>query len=644
MKLLFIDTETTELSPQSGQIIEITGIVVDFNPGAFEYSVVDSFDSTVALRGKMEEKITRITGITELELATAPDIRAVQEKWSEWVLSQNSISAIVGHSIDFDLGFLKYEKWLLPEEYMIIDTLNLAKIYLPNYSAINLEYLVEKLKLDTNIKDESDGSRPLVAHRSYYDTRVCVDLFATLVRKISQIGLPDILQKYISQRFLPLQIIFYPKTSTLNIPKINELLSIDLPLPHSLILSQKLVIASLNQSQSFEFPLKFHSQGKASFAFGAVVDEILTTTNPDIPKSLVQTTIPRFEGIISRISGVLEQTTNISKIVELADWLWQIHTQPENLHPATLPLQKLISVYEFFIFSMQNVWQKSEYQYQPGTMRAVDKPIYDKFSNITELLEELKVALAEPFQDIFSQYLAAKLLELISPTTLIADVSYIFRYFKNNFTVSQQRRGYTVRNYVEELLSAVPTPKAQTYLDHDDFMLLLGWLRVEDIFQKYDCEIVYESGDFKVHDSTLSLEEFYREKLAETQVAVQPILFLCGQNSTLKDSQKVLTQNFEVKDYLLLGESGSLTKIGSKLVRGFSGLLVTKMSDYYYFLHLPEVPDFAEIWLINPPYLWVHHSLNHVDAVELKRIFLTGHLSYISQTSGKTVQYLKGYL
>lgn len=665
MRILFIDTETTGLKPQDGQIIEITGIIVEFNPNSFEYQIVDSFDSTVSLRGRMEDKITRITGITEIELATAPNLRDIQEKWAQWLEQyQENIVAIVGHSIDFDLGFLKFEKWFLPENYHRIDTLNLCKIYLPHYSAINLEFLIEKLALSRVLEFEDTAEKKLTAHRSFYDTRMCVELFVSLIKRIESMGLPINLQNYISKQFLPLPLVFYPKLNVKlklpEIPNLDTLLSVQLPEAHSLILAQKLVIFICETTSISDFPLKFHSQGKNSFVFGRIVDQLL----PVIPKKQVELfvpDVPRFESILTKINTVLEQTTNVSQIVETADWLWQIHenrsgqtSDDQSIHPAILPLQKLMSSYEFFIFSMNNVWQKNEYKYEPATMRIIDRPIYDKFNQITELIDQLKQVITIPFSDIFSQTLAGSLHELISMTNLISDLTYTFRFFKNNFTVSQVRRGYTLAQYVDDLFMSKTVAKqdskdgvgeitVETFLSEDDFDLVLGWLGIREVFNRYPVQVMYQVGDYQVSDELITLGDFFSEKLDLARSSQKPILMLCGQNSTLKDSQKNLTDDFKVGDYLLLGESGSLTKIGSKLVRDFTGLLVTKMTDYGYFQYLPNVPEFAEIWLLNPPYLWVHPSLNHVDQLDLKRVYLNSQLNFISHKSGRTVHFLRGY-
>jgi DNA polymerase III epsilon subunit-like protein len=70
MKLLFLDTETSGVDCNKDQIIEIGGVIFELEN--YELKMVDYFQTTVALRKVLDERITRITGITEGELATAP--------------------------------------------------------------------------------------------------------------------------------------------------------------------------------------------------------------------------------------------------------------------------------------------------------------------------------------------------------------------------------------------------------------------------------------------------------------------------------------------------------------------------------------------------------------------------------------------
>lgn len=173
MKLLFLDVETTSLSPQTGKIIEIGGVIVEILDG--QIKVLDSFESLVK-NDVAGEKILAFTKINEQDLKNAKDAKEVKILWNNWLLKWGKIEAIVGHSIDFDINFLKYEEWFLPCE-KLLDTLILSKILLGGEKSINLESLAEKLKLGEKIILKN--SNP---HRALYDSFIGLELFKYLLK------------------------------------------------------------------------------------------------------------------------------------------------------------------------------------------------------------------------------------------------------------------------------------------------------------------------------------------------------------------------------------------------------------------------------------------------------------------------------
>ena len=158
----------------------------------FGFQKLAKFETLVRLRHQMDSKTARITGIDQAILQNAPNLETSQKNWQIWLeqelkkwencqknkpeienfgenliqkansdlennqsqkdeeSNQNKINSrklvIVGHSLDFDLAFLRHEKWFLPE-FVKIDTLEITKIFLPEMEAVNLEFLVKKLDL-----------------------------------------------------------------------------------------------------------------------------------------------------------------------------------------------------------------------------------------------------------------------------------------------------------------------------------------------------------------------------------------------------------------------------------------------------------------------------------------------------------------
>jgi DNA polymerase III epsilon subunit-like protein len=249
------------------------------------FQTISEFGTLVRLRSELDKKTVRITGIDQNMLRDAPKMEMAMEKWQNWLEEelakwqkgqdkQNSTEAIwkenspkkdmvevekktkkrfeivgkeveklfiVGHSLDFDLGFLRYEKWFLPD-FIKIDTLELAKIFLPEVEAVNLEFLTKKLNLtpsvaefenlkesetdtenqmkNTELKpnfdlteksnEENSPKNEISFHRALFDAKCCQNLLEFLLTKISQNSLPEKVESLFNQklaRFLPVEII-----------------------------------------------------------------------------------------------------------------------------------------------------------------------------------------------------------------------------------------------------------------------------------------------------------------------------------------------------------------------------------------------------------------------------------------------------
>lgn len=92
-----IDFETTGLSPMTCDIIELAALRVRNDV------VVDRFQILVKPRSTLSPFITNLTGITGKMLADAPSITAVLPDFLAFLGND----LLMGHNINFDLGFLK---------------------------------------------------------------------------------------------------------------------------------------------------------------------------------------------------------------------------------------------------------------------------------------------------------------------------------------------------------------------------------------------------------------------------------------------------------------------------------------------------------------------------------------------------------
>ncbi len=162
-----LDLETTGMQPGFDEIIEIGAVKL------VEGEVVARFQSLVRPRQKLPLTIQRLTGISDLDLANQPDVIQVMPRFLEFV----GDTAVAGHNIGFDLGFLTAALGR-PLSQPHYDTLELARWCFPLAPNHRLVGLAEFL----GIKGEG-------FHRALYDAEITALLLKRCLAKLSSIDL-----------------------------------------------------------------------------------------------------------------------------------------------------------------------------------------------------------------------------------------------------------------------------------------------------------------------------------------------------------------------------------------------------------------------------------------------------------------------
>lgn len=157
-----IDIETTGLSPNNCEIIELSALKVENN------EITDTFSSLVKPAAPVPEFIEALTGITNEMLLTAPSIADILPSYIDF-LGDN---ILLGHNVTFDIGFLnhnckEYLNCSLPNDY--VDTLRISKKLIKNID----NYKLGTLAAHFNIPQE-------VAHRALDDCKTTNELFKQL--------------------------------------------------------------------------------------------------------------------------------------------------------------------------------------------------------------------------------------------------------------------------------------------------------------------------------------------------------------------------------------------------------------------------------------------------------------------------------
>ena len=172
--LVAIDLETTGLDPLKDAIIEIAAV-------RFSGTRVEAeWTSLINPARAIPPLITQLTGINNDMVRNAPPIKAVIQELADFV----GDSPVVGHNVQFDLGFLHKNGILGLAEP--IDTYELAAVLMPTASRYNLGSLGQILGiLIPNSHRALDDAR--LAHAVYlklYEraTQMPIELLAEIVR------------------------------------------------------------------------------------------------------------------------------------------------------------------------------------------------------------------------------------------------------------------------------------------------------------------------------------------------------------------------------------------------------------------------------------------------------------------------------
>lgn len=163
---VILDLETSGIDPTKSDIIEVA--IIRYEEG----KEVGRYTDLIKIDYKLPEIITIITGITDWNLEENG-----KSKEHVFKLTQDLIQGayIVGHNINFDVGFLK-AKGIQLNVPGYIDTIPLAQILLPQMASYSLESLSDEL----NISHKN-------SHRAMADVEATLSLFKHLWEKAEEL-------------------------------------------------------------------------------------------------------------------------------------------------------------------------------------------------------------------------------------------------------------------------------------------------------------------------------------------------------------------------------------------------------------------------------------------------------------------------
>lgn len=162
-----LDLETTGLYAEQDAILEVAAIKFQ------GVTALDTLQTLVAPGRAVPYRVQRLTGITPQLLIGAPQFESIATELQQFI----GDFPIVGHSIPFDVGFLRRRG--LVRTNALIDTFELATVLLPSLPSYNLGQVAEALGVSV-----APGR-----HRAMVDTVLAMEVFLALHQRLQAVDL-----------------------------------------------------------------------------------------------------------------------------------------------------------------------------------------------------------------------------------------------------------------------------------------------------------------------------------------------------------------------------------------------------------------------------------------------------------------------
>ena len=171
-EMVVFDIETTGLSNRTCKIIEIGAVKIK------DGQVIDKFNIFVDPECPIPEEITKLTSITDKDVAGAPKEREALELFFDFA----GESMLIAHNANFDIGFIRVaaERQGMPFNNSYLDTVGLSRYVNPE---------LKNHKLDTIVEYYEIGE--FHHHRASDDAEVLALIFIEMLNRLKKEGILD---------------------------------------------------------------------------------------------------------------------------------------------------------------------------------------------------------------------------------------------------------------------------------------------------------------------------------------------------------------------------------------------------------------------------------------------------------------------
>ena len=149
-EFIVFDLETTGIGVGQNKITEIGCVKIKNG------EIIDKFETLVNPEMEISERVTKITGITNDMVKSAPSIKDTLNSFSEFIKD----TPLVAHNASFDIAFINYERKLLDMVLLtnpLICSVKLAHKAIPELNKYNLDILAEHFNITIENRHRSMG-------------------------------------------------------------------------------------------------------------------------------------------------------------------------------------------------------------------------------------------------------------------------------------------------------------------------------------------------------------------------------------------------------------------------------------------------------------------------------------------------------
>ncbi len=181
MKATFVafDTETTGLEPESCEIIEIAGVKFQLEADGSP-AVICSFSTLVGIDGSIPAAASAVNHIYDHMIKDAPPVSEALRQFFRWA-GQSTI--LVAHNASFDVSFIGnaiYQHSLMLPKNPVFCTRRMACRLFPEMRHRLADLEAHLLFGNKHWMKHQDATG---AHRALYDAKLCMSVFAEMLRR-----------------------------------------------------------------------------------------------------------------------------------------------------------------------------------------------------------------------------------------------------------------------------------------------------------------------------------------------------------------------------------------------------------------------------------------------------------------------------